>query len=315
MENLSFIDVFTLTTCVLITVIVFFWWVKYGRNKVNGVTVEFYPPKGFEFWEIEYLYKGYCRKASFFTLLYILEAKGYVEEKRYNIICKVKDYDGDSKLERCFMEELSKLSGNTLHRADSGRFMRKVWGKYESLFFNKTLKRISVFLFISMFVIAVNYIMPGGAYVLGNLFSLFFIFIGVMYGCILALLVLVFIGMKKLYRSRHFNSIFGWIFALVYLVLGGMVCYGGINYMMPSESNSFLGLIISILLILVLTLICDMERRTEYGNMVYCRILGFKEFLRTVHKEQLEEMVKKDPNYINEVTPYFKLFEISDWVL
>lgn len=315
MNNLSLFEYLSLGICSVIVLFIFFVWIKYARNKVSGITIEFYPPKEISFSEIEYLYKGYRSKISFFSLLETLKAGGFVEEKTYNTICKVKEYKGNSQMLTCFLEELSKLPQGTLYRADSAKFMRKVLRRYENLFFDKRLKRVILFLIGIIFVVGINYIIPVHRYGLVNVFSGVFIFVSVIYACILALVFLVFLGLKKLYRSRHFNSIFGWIFALVYLILGGMCSYNGINFIMPSEGNSFVGFIISILLILALTMISDIEKRTKYGESLYCRILGFKNFLSTVHKEQMEEMIKKDPNYINEVTPYFRLFEISDWVL
>lgn len=58
-----------------------------------------------------------------------------------------------------------------------------------------------------------------------------------------------------------------------------------------------------------------LKKRTEYGNEVLGKILGFKEFLETAEKEKLEELVCENPDYFYNVLPFTYVLEVSDkWI-
>ena len=58
-----------------------------------------------------------------------------------------------------------------------------------------------------------------------------------------------------------------------------------------------------------------MGRKTEYGEEIYAKILGFKDFLEKAEKENLESLVEKDPNYFYNILPYTYVLGISKkWV-
>lgn len=58
-----------------------------------------------------------------------------------------------------------------------------------------------------------------------------------------------------------------------------------------------------------------MGRKTEYGEEIYAKVLGFRNFLETAEKENLESLVEKDPNYFYNILPYTYVLGISKkWV-
>ena len=58
-----------------------------------------------------------------------------------------------------------------------------------------------------------------------------------------------------------------------------------------------------------------MPKRTPYGNEILGKIRGFKRFLETAEKEQLEAMVMKNPTYFYDILPYTYVLGISDkWI-
>lgn len=58
-----------------------------------------------------------------------------------------------------------------------------------------------------------------------------------------------------------------------------------------------------------------MPKRTPYGNKILGKIKGFKRFLETAEKEQLEALVNENPEYFYNILPYTYSLGISDvWI-
>ena len=58
-----------------------------------------------------------------------------------------------------------------------------------------------------------------------------------------------------------------------------------------------------------------MPKRTAYGNELLGKIKGFKNFLETVEKPKLEELVMQDPSYFYNILPYTYVLGVSDkWI-
>jgi len=98
-------------------------WYTYGRGERPVVTVEFYPPEGFNSAEVGFLYHGAAEVNDVVSLLIYLANKGYIqieeiEEKTLFAkkdgfkITKLKDYDGDNPNERLFLTGLFKTKAS-----------------------------------------------------------------------------------------------------------------------------------------------------------------------------------------------------------
>ena len=58
-----------------------------------------------------------------------------------------------------------------------------------------------------------------------------------------------------------------------------------------------------------------MERKTFYGEIISAKIKGFKNFLNTVEKYRLEELVEENPEYFYNILPYTYVLGISKkWI-
>ena len=103
--------------------------------------------------------------------------------------------------------------------------------------------------------------------------------------------------------------LFGMIFILMPIV--GMV--------MPAliENPMYLLMfIIGIICIIVLTIFIKiMPKRTKFGNKILGRIRGFRRFLETAEKPQLESLVAQNPEYFYNILPYTYALGVSDtWI-
>ncbi len=55
-----------------------------------------------------------------------------------------------------------------------------------------------------------------------------------------------------------------------------------------------------------------MTKKTKKGTLLYQKLLGFKEFIKTVEKGRLQEFLKQDENYFDKVLPYAIVFDMAD---
>lgn len=55
-----------------------------------------------------------------------------------------------------------------------------------------------------------------------------------------------------------------------------------------------------------------MTKKTIKGTELYQKLLGFKEFIRSVEKDRLQEFLKQDEHYFDTILPYAIVFNIAD---
>lgn len=55
-----------------------------------------------------------------------------------------------------------------------------------------------------------------------------------------------------------------------------------------------------------------MTKKTKKGTLLYQKLLGFREFIKTVEKDRLQEFLKQDENYFDKVLPYAIVFDMAD---
>lgn len=104
------------------------------------------------------------------------------------------------------------------------------------------------------------------------------------------------------------------IFAVIW---GGM--FGGIPWaflILPTVVQNMMYLItyiigiISIVILIVFAKI--MPKRTPFGNEMLGKLRGFKRFLETAEKPQLESLVNENPEYFYNILPYTYALGVSD---
>jgi len=58
-----------------------------------------------------------------------------------------------------------------------------------------------------------------------------------------------------------------------------------------------------------------MNQRNDYGQIIIAKVLGFRDYLDTAEKNQLEALVLKDPDYFYDILPYTYALDISNkWI-
>ncbi len=104
----------------------------------------------------------------------------------------------------------------------------------------------------------------------------------------------------------------------IFAILWGGI-YGGVPWLamigptLAEDKMYLLTFIISIIAIVVLAVFLKiMPKRTPYGNEILGKLKGFKRFLETAEKPQLEALVKKNPEYFYNILPYTYALGVSD---
>ena len=104
------------------------------------------------------------------------------------------------------------------------------------------------------------------------------------------------------------------IFAVIW---GGM--FGGIPWIymvLPALTQNTMYILMYVIGIICLVAILVFEKimlkRTPYGNEILGKIRGFKRFLETAEKQELEGLVTKNPEYFYDILPYTYALGVSE---
>jgi uncharacterized membrane protein len=105
--------------------------------------------------------------------------------------------------------------------------------------------------------------------------------------------------------SRGFKAIFS--------VLGFIGLVAGVILLISNwQSKLWLGIAIIASAVIIIIFGLLMAKKTKKGTVLYQKLLGFKEFIKTVEKDRLQEFLKQDENYFDKVLPYAIVFDIAD---
>lgn len=307
----------------VIVFIAFILWLLFGKDKPVIETVEFYPPEGYNSAELAFLYKGETDDKAIVSLLIYLASKGYLSIKETEnkalfastkdfTIYKLKEYDGTNEIEKLFFDGLFRTRSSVTSSDLTNRFyitvnrIKKLLNKKENKtkIFDKKSLQLRGFI-IPMMLIIFILITVKPFYDAGMLSELpvALIFPGVGFSLMLSILT-----------SSSPKS------AKIFIIFWGLL-FGGIPLFMIlpiifSTSISAITYFIGILCIIVLYIFRKIIlKRTPFGLEILGKIKGFKRFLETAEKDQLEAMVEKEPEYFYNILPYTYALDVSDkWV-
>ena len=342
--KITIFDFIAICLPIILGIIAFSQWEKYGKDEKIVETIEFNPPDNMNSLDVAYAYKGKANSNDVVSLLIYLANKGYIKikveetgskllkSKSYKII-EVKKYDGNDENERLFLERLFK--NGTIYRTENNNVFRCVTKSDLEERFYKTVNEIIDNENTSEFK---NKIFEKGVWnrakkiIILSLLVILTMSIGPLLNgtriktTVIANLVLVAITMlfylfalsSKFNNTRVKNIIILFVisffasFSFVFVILYDIVSEIIIN--MNKLGLIELGIQV-ISLIFIMILVTLMKRRTKYGTEVLGRILGFKTFLKTAEKEKLETLVNQDPEYFYNILPYAYVMGVSDkWI-
>lgn len=336
---------------IIFLIIAILLWYKFGRDDQVIETVEFYPPEGFNSLEVGFLYKGEAVNQDVTSLLIYLANKGYIkivetEEKSlfskakgFKII-KLKDYDGDNVNERLFLNGLFAMRRLNTSSADNSINQNTT----------PTLEVTSADLYDKFYITMSNILLNINNKENKNKIleksasskAKFIIFMIIATYCLITippvleygesslLVALLFPGIgftvmfKMLLDPKLRNSSgnkLSYASVILFFLIWGLG-FGGLPWAMmvlPALQQDLIYLIgyfIGIFCVLgMVVCLTYLPKRTSYGNEILGKIKGFKNFLETAEKDQLEAMVAKNPTYFYNILPYTYVLGVSDkWI-
>lgn len=100
--------------------------------------------------------------------------------------------------------------------------------------------------------------------------------------------------------------------SLCFLLLVGMLTL----FVFIAPANLWISIVTALVAagaVLVITAFAlFMQKRTEYGQRVFGRILGFKHFLQTAEQPRLQLLLDENPGYFYDVLPYAYVLGVTD---
>ena len=325
----KYIDYAVIALFIGLVVITFVLWLRNGKDKPVVETVEFYPPEGLNSAELAQVYKVKTSGEDVTSLLIYLANKGYLkikEEDKKGIIStykaitfvKLKEYDGENYSEKTFFDGIFKYGDEVPISKLEDKFyitQRKIVNhinskkNIEKVIDKKSISARSVTTILELVVLIIIWLILG--IIIGDMYSLLFALPFVL----LALLMVK--GSIELFITKKVSAIALGIIG-VFLGLGFLYC-SQLTILIENDIFSsadklvFEVGIVSIILLSILEAI--MPARNEYGTKMLGKIRGFKRFLETARKEELERLVEENPSYFYDILPYTYVLGVSSkWI-
>ena len=316
---------------IIVIVLAFILWYMKGRDNKLFPAVEFESPDGMNPSEIGYIIDGSVDNKDVTSLIIYWAEKGYLEleeetngkkvfKKKKLRLTKLKDLDSDAKgYEKRVFNGLFSLGDGTSVSTDdlTNKFFatilqakndikRSFTEDPERAIYAKGNKGFTVLtaLFAALPIISV--LMQGFMGFTGEgpmsavfavPFSLFLIIPTFVLGSAIANR-----GTPGQKGKIVFFVLFGGfslIFFAIFTVLAGGLPI--VKYLSAVAS----GIIVAVFVNL-------MKRRTEYGDRILEKTLGFREFIRAAEKDKLEMMFESNPSYFYSILPYAMVLGLSD---
>jgi uncharacterized membrane protein len=106
-------------------------------------------------------------------------------------------------------------------------------------------------------------------------------------------------------NSRGFKAFFALIGVMVFV-------FGIIKITSDWQEKLWMGIALMASGIIIFVFGLLMTKKSKKGTELYQKLLGFKEFIKSVEKDRLQEFLKQDPNYFDKVLPYAIVFDMAD---
>ncbi len=227
---------------------------------------------------------------------------------------KLKDYDGQNIYEEIFFNGIFENGCKTRKlKALKSSFYRKigkiismVQKKYQNKAFEKNKPQNTIIIILAIIASVISILFIPIYYNMG-FYGLFAV--SVILAFLTPFFIVGFIKHIPLVFKIFWFAIIGYA---TYTIMSLLLKNSGIL----SEPVYVGGLLAGIACIIIM-IVCllNMPKRSNYGNQMKGRIKGFRNFLETVEKDKLEQMVEKNPTYFYDILPFTYVLGISDiWI-
>ncbi len=318
---------------------------KYGGNEKIIESEEYYPPDNLNSMEMGFLYKGFLNVIDLESMIIYFVSKGYIKLKlvplgkkfvsRFSIV-KIRDYDGNNKDEKIFFDALFKKKEN-----NSKQFLRDDLSDetyISDLYYSFSNTKITL---QSMFnndkskekIFDINISSKKSLIFIMIIVTLILITVPLFMHCegiveLFEILVIPLACYKFAYELTISNSILNIrangiksafklaIKPLTLILVFIFIFIIWYSCVLPILENNIFNLIFYIIgfISIIGMTVCTkyLNKRTEYGNLIFSKIESFRNFLINVQEKQLEVIMKDNPNYFYDMLPYTYVLDITD---
>ena len=301
--------IYGILVTVLLTLITFFTWYKYGKEDKIIPVVTFELPKGLKnALEAELFMKEKATSTGIIALIIELANKGYIKiehTKKSFTLTKLKPWDGNNndvehRLMTAIFGEKTEVQGSglsTSHRfySEYEKIMETLENNRPKLLYEKQNEKITH---------RVN------VCIIGLIFCSLLFFSGfnpapfLMFDVYSIWATLLLLAMC-LYKSRDI------LFTIGISLLGGylLLIIGALGYISSEYSPQIW---ISVIC-LTIAIICaaNMPKKTKIANGIIGQLKGLKKYIKTAEKHQLEQMLESNPDMFYNILPYAYVLGVS----
>ena len=306
----------------------FLIWFLFGRDKKLYPTVQFEPPDGLNPSQIGFIVDGEVQSIDVTSLIFYWANKGFLEieeetesegkKKKGLILTKTGEINKDAeKYEKKLFDKLfykreqasTEDLGNPFYKA-AGEVMisiaKSMSGKRKQAIYKKSNPLIVFLTGVLAALPLISVVSEGFCYLLGTVGD------GISAGAPVAIVpavagILLAGHIVNIMSPGRKRSVI--IYTLVYFVLAALIGFFIIFFGRLSLIKYLIALLSCVLIAMFITL---MSKRTEYGSYILEKVLGFREFIKTVEKERLEALFEADPSYYFNILPYALVMNLSD---
>ena len=327
--------------CFVLVIMVFI--LSQNSKKKYAPTIEFYPPENLLCTDLACVIDGKVDVQQMIAVVFHLAQKGYIKiQDGYNTspstkktkntsycFLRSKDYDGDNYIERSVFEALFAENKNFANTTTLGEtFNRKLnnaidakykptgfgtVGKnfYDCIFKKSFFNYKSVSIVLMVIVGIVGIILPNLFYY-GKFQSIMITTLVQNFKLILMLSMAVIITIIRPVMKKSASKKFPIVPAVIMTILA-VICFNGEKYS-DFQKLSIKGSMIFLAAgFIIVSRIQNL--RTNYGNELYAKAVGFRNFLELAEKPKLEELVEDNPDYFFDILPYAFTLGVSDkWI-
>jgi hypothetical protein len=296
-------------------------YLKFGRDRKIAETVEFYAPEGIDPAQAGYIADGMSDSKDLIALIMYWADQGYlhiIEQDKKLSLKKLADLPQDRPVYQqtifrgLFQNgdyiEIESLKNTFYKHLETGK--SQLQGQYQDKIFEGSgriatvsaialsLLPLVVSLLRSLYVGLFN---DGEMFLFGAGISAFIYF-----SCLTGLLL-----NKAKWRIR---SPFKRIFLVIILLPVMLLCQLAIAWLTGYTTYDPLGTawIAAICSLACLPFIIFMGRKTVYGEQLFARLMGFRNFMMTAEKGRIEQLVHDNPSYFYNVLPYAYVLGVTD---
>lgn len=338
-QKLDSFDKFAIALPIIFVLITFGYWKLFGKDDEVIETVEFEPPDDLNSLDVAYFYKGKVNDKDVVSLLIYLANKGYIKiEENYNKeykIYKLKEYDGDNEIEKTFLDglfaggnkynlngfvtkndlecEFYKTVNEIKNMEMSNERINKMYGDTKSF---KQVAPLFLFIIVILLTLSSKLLKIG----LEKKISIIYFFVN-----LFVLLVYYYKINGKIFNINVSitEEIKGDLFGLlieeapyIILMIIALLCFPAKSKIIDIDKTAIIEIIIQYISIFIICFFMNiMSKKTAYGTKINGRIRGFKRFIETAEKEEIEKLVNKDPQYFYNILPYAYVLGVTNaWI-